>query len=357
MRVSGGADYITFVDELLRIGLKSRDRFRMPDYELLVFDSIIDMQREVRQRDAAFGLARSIAGYSWPWSSKEDKNAIDFTIEGIAFQWNKESRDWINSTPAENEIGSIHTTMGYDLNYAAVIFGPEISYNAAVHRIEIDRNHYHDKYGKQGIDDPEKLKGYILNIYKNMMYRGIRGTFVYACDPGLRDYFKQHIPAYVPPLRRLSREEAAGNNRAVPFVDIQVAAGPFSEARRATPDHYIELPEGLRAKEDYFVCKVVGESMNRAIPNGSYCLFRRYEAGSREGLIVLVQSTEIQDADFGSGYTVKEYHSVKTVTEDSWRHEAITLRPMSHDPGYDLIVLEASAVRDLKIIGTLQRVL
>jgi DUF2075 family protein/SOS-response transcriptional repressor LexA len=357
MRVSGGADYITFVDELLRVGLKSRDTFRMPDYELLVFDSIIDMQREVRKRDAEFGLARSIAGYSWPWSSKDDKAAIDFTIEGIAFQWNKESRDWINSEPADNEIGSIHTTMGYDLNYAAVIFGPEISYNAAAHRIEIDRNHYHDKYGKQGIDDPEKLKGYILNIYKNMMYRGIRGTFIYAVDQGLRDYFKRHIPMYVPPLRRLSREEAAGNDRAVPFIDIRVAAGSFSEAQLPEQEQWIELPQALRDRDDYFVCQVVGESMNKVIPNGSYCLFRRDPGGSREGKIVLVQSSEIQDAAFGSGYTVKEYHSIKTTTEDGWRHEAITLRPLSDDPEYLPIELADDALRSLRVLGIFQQVL
>ena len=26
-----------------------------------------------------------------------------------------------------------------------------------------------------------------------MMFRGIRGTFVYACDKNLREYFKKHI--------------------------------------------------------------------------------------------------------------------------------------------------------------------
>jgi phage repressor protein C with HTH and peptisase S24 domain len=34
----------------------------------------------------------------------------------------------------------------------------------------------------------------------------------------------------------------------------------------------IEGPEN--SKNDYFACKIVGESMNRVIPNGSICLFK-----------------------------------------------------------------------------------
>jgi len=51
--------------------------------------------------------------------------------------------------------------------------------------------------------------------------------------------------------------------------------------------------------------------MNKKIPNGSYCLFKQDEGGSRNGKIVLAEHYSIQDADFGAGYTVKEYHSTK----------------------------------------------
>jgi len=46
--------------------------------------------------------------------------------------------------------------------------------------------------------------------------------------------------------------------------------------------------------------------MNKVIPNGAYCLFRKYSGGSRNGQIVLVESTSIQDTDYGSCYTIKE---------------------------------------------------
>jgi len=362
MRVIGGADYITFIDELLRLERETTEQFEVDEYELKVFDSIIDMQHVLQERERKYGLCRMIAGYSWPWSSKKDKEAMDIEIEGIHFQWNQVSRDWINSLTAVNEIGCIHTTMGYDLNYGAVIFGPEISYNPAKQCIEIDPDQYYDKYGKQGVDG-KQLKDYIINIYKNMMSRGIRGTFVYACDAALREYLKKHIPTFgsktsaIPAFRILSAEEVLDNNRAVAIVDIMAAAGSFSDNQLPEQQQWIELPEDIKDRDNYFVCKVVGESMNKIIKNGSYCLFRRDTGGSREGKIVLVQSTDIQDADFGSGYTVKEYHSSKQTTEEGWRHESITLKPLSDDTSYRDIELSKDALLSLKVVGIFKEVL
>jgi hypothetical protein len=59
-------------------------------------------------------------------------------------------------------------------------------------------------------------------------------------------------------------------------------------------------------------------SLNRRIPNGSWCLFREPSDGSRNGKVVIVQTRDIQDPDTGGKYTVKIYRSEKTETEDSW---------------------------------------
>lgn len=64
----------------------------------------------------------------------------------------------------------------------------------------------------------------------------------------------------------------------------------------------------------------------------SVCLLKKYQGGSRNGLIVLAQHTDRQDADYGSQYTVKEYHSAKYQDEEKWHHQAITLTPKSNDP-------------------------
>lgn len=96
--------------------------------------------------------------------------------------------------------------------------------------------------------------------------------------------------------------------------------------------------------------------MNKKIPNGSYCLFKQDEGGSRNGKIVLVESTSINDSEFGSGYTVKEYHSEKKVTDEGWRHELIILKPFSTIDEYKNLVLSEEDLQNFKIVGIFDRV-
>src|SRR5207244_4416653 len=111
---------------------------------------------------------------------------------------------------------------------------------------------------------------------------------------------------------------------------ISVAAGEFSDLQQAHILKWIEMQNHLSNTEDYFICNIVGESMNKKIPNGSLCLFRKYFGGSRKGEIVLAQRQDIQDSDFGAGFTIKLYSSEKEETEDTWKHKLITLKPFSN---------------------------
>lgn len=55
---------------------------------------------------------------------------------------------------------------------------------------------YWDKKGKFDVQDPKRLLAYVKNIYKVLLTRGIKGTYVYVCDEELRAYFKRFIPLY-----------------------------------------------------------------------------------------------------------------------------------------------------------------
>lgn len=359
MRVLGGNNYIKFVDELLNTGNHLKPFYSTKDYKISLFDSLKDLYLELEKKERENGLCRLVAGYSWPWASKENKAAIDIEIDSLQFQWNQTDKDWINSPNAFKEIGCIHTTQGYDLNYTGVIFGKEINYNKNTNKIEIDPKLYFDINGKKGISNVDDLKSYIINIYKTIMYRGIKGTFIYAYNKDLRDYLKKYIETFekVIPFRKLRFEDVKPYVNSVPLVDISAAAGNFSDFQIHSDFEWIELPLNISVKEGYFVCKVIGESMNKRIPNGSYCLFKQDEGGSRNGKIVLVQHTSLQDQDTGSRYTVKEYHSLKSVGKEDWDHQSITLIPLSDNQEYKEIVLSASEIEELKVIGEFVKVL
>jgi SOS-response transcriptional repressor LexA len=251
-----------------------------------------------------------------------------------------------------HEIGCIHTVQGYDLNYTGVIFGKEINYNPATNKIEIDSSNYFDKYGRIGVNE-EELKNFIVNIYKTIMYRGIKGTFIYAYNKELREYLQNHIETFKKeiPFRILRFEEAKPYVNSIPLVDISAAAGNFSDLQQHSELTWVEPPFNISAKKGYFICKVIGESMNKKIPNGSYCLFRQDEGGSRNGKIVLVESTNIRDSEFGSGYTVKEYHSKWNLSNDERKHESIILKPLSTMDEYEDIILKGDDLNDFRIRG------
>ena len=120
---------------------------------------------------------------------------------------------------------------------------------------------------------------------------------------------------------------------------------------------WIEPPFNISAHERYFVCKVLGDSMNKIIPNGAYCLFKKDEGGSRNGKIVLVESTSINDLEFGSGYTVKEYQSMKVFSGEEWSHDTITLNPLSTIEGYQSLELNESDLINFKVVGIFDRLL
>lgn len=363
-RVRGGNNYVDFIDGMLKRTLPgSAALFQSRDYEFLLFDSIADLRQEIRARDKEGGLARMIAGYSWEWISKKDDmgELKDIEIEGIHLRWNSTASDWINSENAVEEVGCIHTTQGYDLNYAGIIFGREITYDKDKDEIVIVKDNYFDPTGRRA-DSPEQLKQYIINIYKTVMLRGIKGTYVYAYDNALRDYLAQFIPPYEPQakvrrLQPLSPEEVKPFENAIPIYPLDVAAGDFGAVQQVEDVDWISPPDGLKPSEDLFVCRVVGESMNRVIENGAYCLFRKYEGGSRNGEIVLVEHTDFEDADFGSCYTIKEYHSKKYQDENGWRHQEVTLIPLSFKDSYESIILRNDELSTFKVIGVFVRVI
>jgi DUF2075 family protein len=359
MRVQGGRDYISFVDDLLNVKRRNKTRFAASNYDLFVFDSLREMYDQLGMKERRWDLCRLIAGYSWPWLSKKDPTAMDIDIEGLQFQWNQTDEDWIYSKNAFKQIGCIHTTQGYDLNYTGIIFGREIDYNARTKEIEINPKLYFDINGKKGIDDPVELKAFILNVYKTIMYRGIRGTYIYACNAGLRKYLKENIESFADnlPFRILCADEIKPYVNSVPLVDISVAAGEFSPLQQSRELQWIELPFHISSKAGHFVCKVVGESMNKTITNGSYCLFSVDEGGSRDGKIVLVQSTSVQDADFGAGYTVKRYFSEKLPGDGRSTNTKICLRPESDDLSFHDIELSENELEDFKVVGVFKRVI
>ena len=193
MRCLGGIDYLQDINKLLHSELKNK--VRHPNYELMMVNNFSDFETIFRKKEAETGLTRMLAGYAWEWKTKNNKDLIDIEIDGVKKKWNSTLENWVHSKNAVNEIGCIHSTQGYDLNYGFVIIGEDLKYNPVSKKVYIDKTSYFDKYGKFGASDQE-LDEYIKNIYYVLMTRGIKGTYVYVCNPELRKYMTSFIDVY-----------------------------------------------------------------------------------------------------------------------------------------------------------------
>ena len=197
MRVQGGNDYLEFVGRVMEGAQHSRMTFG--DYDLRFFDDVHELRRAVLEKDHEVGLSRLVAGFAWPWASKNDPDAYDLEIDGLQLTWNRTATDWINSETSRDEVGSIHTVQGYDLNYAGVIIGSDLGYDEKSGQLVFHRENYHDKKGKENnprlgiVYSDEDLLDYVKNIYRVLLTRGIRGTYVYVVDPALRRHLSEII--------------------------------------------------------------------------------------------------------------------------------------------------------------------
>jgi len=202
MRVKAGSDFVAYVRWILNPNpTRAPPQIReFGDYDFRIFDCVARMRAEIFRRDAEVGLSRMAAGYAFAWKSREDKGAYDIEIDGTRMRWNSTLTDWISSKNALQEVGSIHTVQGYDLNYLGVIIGPDLRFDRATRRLFVDRKSYLDRKGKENnprlgkkYSDDDLLR-FVTQIYAVLLTRGIRGTYVYACDGALRGYLENFIP-------------------------------------------------------------------------------------------------------------------------------------------------------------------
>ncbi|MEX0382788.1 DNA/RNA helicase domain-containing protein [Spiribacter sp. 1M153] len=385
-RCNGSDGYLAWLDQLLGIRPTAQDDLEGVPYHFEVVDAPNELQRRVVELDHAGSKARVVAGYCWDWVSKKTPGVadIEFPDAGFAMAWNLDEDEgrYLERAHSIDQVGCIHTVQGLEMDYVGVIIGPDLVVRDGeivtqpAERAKTDRSlrGYKTLFNTDPAEATARADRIIRNTYRTLMSRGMKGCLVYCTDAETQAWFQARAAEAIaaPTMSGVHPEGTDGDNvifldapdvtpadNAVPFVEMTAAAGAFSDSpvRQSSPidsQTWVELPESFNARADHFVMRVVGESMNQRIPNGSLCLFRASPGGTREGKIVLVQHRDIQDPDTGSGLTVKRYHSEKAPADDGegWRHQRIVLACETTAPGYEAIVFEsADEAGDLRVLA------
>jgi SOS-response transcriptional repressor LexA len=194
-----------------------------------------------------------------------------------------------------------------------------------------------------------KLAGYLNEAELRERLRGDKSWFSKAEKAGAE--FKQFVLHIIKPR---AEKKYVG---CLPLIPLKAAAGAFSESRDVGDEwDWVEIETGHKLRPGMFVSQVLGKSMEPAIPDGSYCIFRAPVEGTRQGKIVLAQLRDDTDPETGGRYTVKRYQSEKAFSENgTWRHVKISLKPIN--PDFKQIEFTADDEGNVSVIAELIEVL
>lgn len=200
MRSLGGKKYIDYIHDILSNDLRPTQKEIFKDFEAKIFTNIQDFVAAMQKRESEYGLSRMVAGFAWKWSSKEDKREYDIRIDGMEFRWNSTQNNWIGSKNAPEEVGSIYTVQGDDLNYVGIIIGNDLLYRNG--KLIFNREACADsgamKRSQRQVANNEQISEddmleQILRTYRILMNRAVKGVYIYACDEELSKYLANYF--------------------------------------------------------------------------------------------------------------------------------------------------------------------
>ena len=379
-RCNGSNNYLYWLEDILGYTSEKRTLKHEDNFDFRIVNSPAELYAFIKKHETSKpNSARLVAGYCWPWSreSAVDGSLVkDVVIGDFAMPW--EAPDiaglrlglprwyqWAFKTAGVEQIGCIYTAQGFEFDYIGVIVGSDLKYD-------------HDRDclvgNVAGTCDPTLRRGgkdfdkYVKNIYRVLMTRGMRGCYVYFIDKEVESFFKARLQFDSESLsetlvysdvitpkeeKRFKIEENIEKQlqykEYLPVYDLAAACGYFGQGEDVEHEGWLKVA-GVRLNKNMFVSKVLGQSMEPLIPDGSYCIFQSNVAGSRKDKIVLVQWNTPIDPNTGGKYTVKKYTSEKKYNSDgSWEHEEIALFPLN--PEYSPIIIPKGSDGEFMVIA------
>lgn len=376
-RCAGSDAFVNWVDNTLGIRPTANQIWNRKDeaFDFRIFASVEALDFAIRERAMQGASARLVAGFCWPWSkARADGSLVDDVVIGnFRMPWNArpESRRlaagipraplWAYEPGGINQVGCVYTAQGFEFDYVGVIWGRDLCFDALTQQWVPNRKISQDNaFRGQG----PLFATYVKNIYRVLLSRGLKGCYVYCEDNETAKFLLSRCEGVVfaetaelpskmavsktkssvLPLKQVPVAQRKHFQNCIPVYDLRIAAGTFGEFQVADPEagEWVQPPENLPPSIDIFVARVHGDSMNRVIPNGAWCVFRRNPAGTRNTKIVIAQLRDYSDPDNGGAFTIKRYESIKRASPDGHTENTlIRLKPESTSDKYETIEITA----------------
>jgi DUF2075 family protein/ribosomal protein S24E len=163
------------------------------DYSFEIMPSPESLKEKIETLDKKVGLARIVSVFDY--LHKKDQKTYYVDEDGLHMPWNttESKTTWAERADTIEEVGSIYTVQGFDLNHVGVFLGPSIDYDQKTDSLVIDISKYKDTgafMGREDLSKGELLKckeEIILNSLNTLMKRSIHGIYIYAVNESLRN--------------------------------------------------------------------------------------------------------------------------------------------------------------------------
>lgn len=175
------------------------------NYDLRIYTDAEKMRQAIFKRNQEVGLSRIVATSGYPSTLDGGKHYVtegDFRLPWD--QYNYTSTPWAEIPETINEVGSIYTCQGFDLNYVGIILGPPVQFDPTTNLLKVDLSKYTDVEAfkkRADLTDPTEIatieKQMVLNSVNVLMKRGIHGLYLFAHDSQLQNYLVEHANGHV----------------------------------------------------------------------------------------------------------------------------------------------------------------
>lgn len=204
-RCNGSDGYLAWLDAWLGIRETANDFFDPRSFDFRLFDSPAQLHEAIAAKNLANNKARMVAGYCWDWTSKKDPGTWDIELPGYGYRkrWNldKDGSLWLVAPTSIDEVGCIHTCQGLELDYVGVIIGPDLVFRDGRIVAEPGGRSKQDRtirgWKTMMKSDPAstaaRVDKIIRNTYRTLMTRGMKGCYVFCCDPALQEHLRNSL--------------------------------------------------------------------------------------------------------------------------------------------------------------------
>ncbi len=198
-RCSGSDSYMRWVDWLFGLG-GDPDLTWLGEYEFSVVGNPSELEQQIRAKAVEGESARMVAGFCWPWSNPMPDGSLhdDVVIGEWKRPWNRKERGsepphrhpytiWATQETGLDEVGCIYSAQGFEFDYCGVIIGPDLLRRGD--EWMTDKAASCDTVVKRSKD----MLREVLNTYRVLLSRGMKGTLVYVSDEETRDYLERAL--------------------------------------------------------------------------------------------------------------------------------------------------------------------